>query len=45
MLSAGTEKQPPKYEAAITEQQRIDLERSFNYAKKTLGIGVRWKQG
>ena len=44
MLIAGTEKQPPKYEAAITEQQRIDLERSFEYAKKTLGAGVRWKQ-
>ena len=45
MLIAGTEKQPPTYEAAITEQQRIDLERSFEYAKKTLGAGVRWKQG
>jgi sugar phosphate isomerase/epimerase len=44
MLVAGPEKQPPKYEAAITEQQRIDLERSFEYAKKTLGAGVRWKQ-
>lgn len=44
MMIAGTEKQPPKYEAALTEQQRIDLERSFEYAKKTLGVGVRWKQ-
>jgi 3-oxoisoapionate decarboxylase len=44
MMVAGTEKQPAKYEAAITEQQRIDLERSFEYAKKTLGAGVRWKQ-
>ena len=41
----GPEKQPQKYADAITEQQRIDLERSFLYAKKTLGAGVRWKQG
>ena len=44
MMVAGTGKQPPSYEAAITEQQRVDLERSFEYAKKTLGVGVRWKQ-
>jgi sugar phosphate isomerase/epimerase len=44
MMVAGTGKQPPAYEAAITEQQRVDLERSFEYAKKTLGVGVRWKQ-
>ena len=45
MMVAGTGKQPPAYEAAIIEQQRVDLERSFEYAKKTLGVGVRWKQG
>jgi sugar phosphate isomerase/epimerase len=44
MMVAGTGKQPPEYEAAVTEQQRVDLERSFEYAKKTLGVGVRWKQ-
>lgn len=44
MLVAGPEKQPPAYAAAITEQQRVDLERSFDYAKKTLGAGIRWKQ-
>lgn len=44
MMIAGTGKQPPEYEAALTEQQRVDLERSFEYAKKTLGVGVRWKQ-
>ncbi len=44
MLVAGPGKQPPKYEAAITEQQRIDLERSVEYVKKSLGGGVRWKQ-
>src|SRR5437016_8076615 len=45
MMIAGTDKQPSKYEAALTEQQRIDLERSLTYAKRTLGVGVRWKQG
>jgi sugar phosphate isomerase/epimerase len=45
MMIAGTAKQPPEYEAAITLQQRLDLERSFEYSKKTLGMGVRWKQG
>ncbi len=45
MLVAGPEKQPQKYADAITEQQRIDLERSFEYAKKSLGAGIRWKQG
>ena len=36
-------KQPPSYEAALREQQRVDLERGFEYAKKTLGAGIRWK--
>ena len=45
MIIAGTAKQPPEYEAALAVQQRLDLERSFDYAKKTLGAGVRWKQG
>ena len=35
--------QPPEYEAALREQQRRDLERGFEYAKKTLGVGVRWR--
>jgi hypothetical protein len=43
MLIAGTGKSPPAIETALKEQQRIDLERSLDYAKKTLGIGVRWK--
>jgi hypothetical protein len=43
MLIAGTGKNPPAIETALKEQQRIDLERSLDYAKKTLGIGVRWK--
>ena len=30
----------PLFTAALREQQRIDLERSFVYAKKTLGVGL-----
>jgi 3-oxoisoapionate decarboxylase len=37
-------KKPPEYDAALREQQRRDLERGFEYAKKTLGVGVRWQQ-
>jgi sugar phosphate isomerase/epimerase len=33
----------PILEAALKEQQRIDLERSLEYAKKKLGVGVRWR--
>ncbi len=34
---------PPEFRTALKEQQRFDLERSFEYAKKILGVGVRWK--
>jgi len=33
----------PTIEAALKEQQRVDLERSLEYAKKKLGIGIRWQ--
>ena len=36
-------KETPAYEAALRQQQRIDLERGFEYAKRTLGIGIRWR--
>jgi sugar phosphate isomerase/epimerase len=32
---------PQAYEAALREQQRVDLERSFAYARKELGMGIR----
>lgn len=35
--------QPDEYKAALREQQRRDLERSLNYAKKVLDVGVRWR--
>jgi sugar phosphate isomerase/epimerase len=33
----------PVIEAALKEQQKLDLERSLEYAKKKLGLGVRWR--
>lgn len=41
MMIAPRTDRPPEYEAALKEQQGIDLERSFDYASKTLGIGIR----
>lgn len=41
MMIAGTGKQPPAYEAALIEQQRIDLERSLAYARKNYGLGEK----
>ena len=43
MVVEDVGKQPPEYEAALREQRRVDLERGLAYAKKTLGVGVRWK--
>ena len=43
MVIAGTDRQPAHIAAALQEQQRTDLERSFEYAKKQLDVGVRWK--
>ena len=37
-------KKPAEFTAALREQQKLDLERSLEYAKKTLGAGVRWKK-
>ena len=33
----------PVLEAALKEQQRVDLERSLEYAKRKLGVGIRWR--
>jgi sugar phosphate isomerase/epimerase len=38
---AGTK--PAVMDEALKEQQRIDLERSFEYAKKMLNVGVAWR--
>jgi 3-oxoisoapionate decarboxylase len=34
---------PPHFLAAIQYQQREHMERSVEYAKKTLGLGRRWR--
>jgi len=34
---------PPEYQAAARAQARVDLERSLEYSKKTLDVGVRWR--
>jgi 3-oxoisoapionate decarboxylase len=34
---------PAEYLAALKEQQKVDLERSLDYAKKTLGAGINWR--
>ena len=36
-------KRPPVMDEALKEQQRIDLERSFEYAKKKLDVGIAWR--
>jgi hypothetical protein len=28
---------------ALKEQQKVDLERSFDYARKMLNVGVNWR--
>jgi sugar phosphate isomerase/epimerase len=39
-----TGKKPaPVMEEALKEQQRIDLDRSFEYCRKTLNVGVNWR--
>lgn len=43
MVIAGWGKESSALEAALREQQRVDLERSIEYAKNKLDVGVRWR--
>lgn len=43
MIIADAGTPPPEYIAALREQQRRDLERGIEYARRVLGIGVRWQ--
>ena len=43
VVEDGVKEPLPEFRAALREQQRVDLERSFEYAKKTLNVGVRWR--
>jgi sugar phosphate isomerase/epimerase len=37
------QKPAPVMEEALKEQQRIDLDRSFEYCRKTLNVGINWR--
>jgi sugar phosphate isomerase/epimerase len=39
----GSPKRPPVMDEALKEQQRIDLERSFEYCRKKLNVGINWR--
>ncbi len=41
MVIAGSAGMPPEYEAALRVQQRYDVERSVEYARRALGVGLR----
>jgi sugar phosphate isomerase/epimerase len=34
---------PAEYDAALRAQQKFDLEKGFEYARKTLDVGIRWR--
>ncbi|MBM3740542.1 MAG: sugar phosphate isomerase/epimerase [Acidobacteria bacterium] len=36
---------PPELAEPLKQQQRRDLERSIEYAKQQLGVGVQWRKG
>jgi 3-oxoisoapionate decarboxylase len=38
-------KRPAVMDEALKEQQRLDLERSFEYCRKKLNVGVNWRVG
>lgn len=43
VVEDGAKNPPGEFREALREQQRIDLERSLEYAKKTLDAGVNWR--
>jgi sugar phosphate isomerase/epimerase len=43
VVEDGVKEPLPEFRAALREQQRVDLERSLEYAKKVLDVGVRWR--
>jgi hypothetical protein len=36
-------KKPAVMGDALREQQRVDLERSWEYARKTMNVGINWR--
>ncbi|HXF27969.1 MAG TPA: TIM barrel protein [Bryobacteraceae bacterium] len=45
VIEDGDKNAPEEYHAALKAQQKRDLERSLDYAKNGLGIGIRWRKG
>ena len=44
MIIADTgAKRPPKYDEALKQQQRRDLEKGLEYAKKVMDVGINWR--
>ena len=43
VIEDGAKPMPPEFTAALREQQRLDLERSLEIAKKQLDAGIRWR--
>lgn len=43
MVIADGVRDVPEYAAALKAQQKVDLERSLDYAKKSLGAGINWR--
>ena len=41
VVEDGQKEPPPEFKAALRQQQKVDLERSLEYAKKQLGLGMR----
>jgi hypothetical protein len=40
MMIGGSGDQPEAYQAALREQQRVDVERSVQFARDKLGVGL-----
>jgi sugar phosphate isomerase/epimerase len=43
MVTGPLANAPEEYKAALSLQQKLDLEKSIAYMKKTLGVGLAWK--
>lgn len=43
MIIVGLSSPPPEYTAALKQQERVDLDRSLEYARKSMNVGVRWR--
>ncbi len=43
VVEDGAAGPPEEFRAALREQQRVDLQRSLDYAKNSLGAGIRWR--